>query len=229
MFFSGPLQAGSRTCRIVFPERPQSAPKTAHLFDGRKSHPVDLPSMNFSEVIELPGGDLTLALTRDEIKDPKQLPPHLPILRIPEDVKDFYIVLLPDAKNKDMPVKMNLVSTGAGKLKPGETLWFNFTDHRIVAMLSTMKLDIQPHSKTVSKSSVIESGYYSAKLAYQANGAGPLAPITEQSWWHDIHSRHVGFIVETGGRLPRIYFFRDFRPPLPEGESIEIKPATKRP
>lgn len=47
--------------------------------------------------------------------------------------------------------------------------------------------------------------------AFQANGNAPPAPITEQRWWHDASSRHLGFVANTGGKLPKIYFFRDFR------------------
>ena len=61
------LHAQSRTCRIVFPERPQSAPKVAYLFDGKVSLAVTLPSMNLSEVIKLPPGELTIAITTDKI------------------------------------------------------------------------------------------------------------------------------------------------------------------
>ena len=40
-----------RACRIIFPDRPRDAPTEVHLFDGTASRKVELPSMNFSEVI----------------------------------------------------------------------------------------------------------------------------------------------------------------------------------
>lgn len=123
LLFANTLQARPRTCRVVFPERPQDAPKVAFLFDGSKSQNVTLPSMNLSEVIELAGGELTIAMTPNETSDPKTLSPTAPFLRIPEKLMDFYIIITPDPKNKDLPIKMNLVDMGAGKLKPGETLW----------------------------------------------------------------------------------------------------------
>lgn len=205
-----------RTCRIVYPERPQGAPKTAFLFDGTKSQDVTLPSMNLSEVIEVPSGELTLAMTAEKISDPKKLAPDTPFLVIPELVRDFYIIITLDSKNQIFPVKMNLVETGGDKLKPGETLWSNLTEHRIVAKLGDAAMTLEPRGKTISKDPAPSSGYYVAKFSYQAAGKGPLAPITEQSWWHDAGSRHLGFVVNTGGRLPKIYFFRDFREPEAE-------------
>ena len=131
-----------RSCRIVFPERPQAAPKMAYLFDGVKSQRVTLPSMNLSEVIELPDGELTIAMTTNEISDPKVLSPSAPLLKIPEMVMDFYIIMTADPSNHDMPVKMNLVDTGGGKLKPGETLWYNLTQHRIAAKLGSADMSL---------------------------------------------------------------------------------------
>jgi hypothetical protein len=208
------LQAKPRLCRIVFPERPQDAPKSAYLFDGSKSHVATLPSMNLSEVIELPDGEITLAMTTNEISDPKVLSPNAPLVRIPEKVMDFYIIITPDPQNQELPIKMNLVDTGGGKLKPGETLWYNFTGHRIVAKLGSAGMSVDPMGRTISKDPVPTSDYYIARFAYQVDGKGALAPITEQSWWHDATSRHLGFMVNSGGKLPKIYFYRDYR--LPE-------------
>lgn len=215
------VQAQSRTCRIVFPERPQSSPKSAYIFDGNKSQPVTLPSMNLSEVIELPAGELIIAMTSSSITDPKTLPPKSPLLKIPENIRDFYIIITPDPENKELPIKMNLVNTGEGKLKPGETLWYNLTNHRIAAKLGSAEMIIDPNGRSISKDPVPTSGYYTAILRYQADGKGAYAPITEQSWWHDAKSRHLGFMVNTGGKLPRIYYFRDFRIPKEEQEATE--------
>lgn len=210
--FANTLEA-KRSCRIVFPERPKEAPKAAYLFDGSKSQRITLPSMNFSEVVELPGGELTIALTPNEVSDPKVLSPGTPLIKIPEKVTDFYIIITPDPANHDLPVKMNLVETGGGKLNSGETLWYNFTEHRIAAKLGGAAMTLDPTGRTISKDPAPTSGYYIARFAYQAEGKGAFAPITEQQWWHDANSRHLGFIVNSGGKLPKIYFYRDFRDP----------------
>lgn len=207
----GISHAKQRTCRIVYPERPNDAPKTAFLFDGVKSFAVTLPSMNLSEVIPLPPGPLTLVMTSEEIRDPKMIPAGAPKVSISENVNDCYLIMMPDPKNTYLPLKINLVDAGDQKLKAGETLWFNFTNHRIVAKLGTTELDVQPASRTISKAPLTASGYYIARFGYKADGTAPLAPITEQSWWHDANHKHLGFMVNTGGKLPRIYYFRDFR------------------
>lgn len=220
-FLASTVQAKSRMCRLVFPERPRDAPKSAYLFDGAKSHRVTLPSMNLSEVIELPDGELTIALARHEINDPKVLTPGAPVLKIPESTTDFYIIITPNPQNQDLPVKMNLVNTGGGKLNPGETLWYNFTEHRIAAKLGSNDMSVDPNGRTISKDPIPSSGYYIARFAYQAQGTGTFAPITEQQWWHDANSRHLGFIANSGGKLPKIYFFRDFRDAEPAKQEAQ--------
>jgi len=200
-----------RTCRIVFPERPNDAPKIAYIFDGEQSQQVALPSMNFSNIIALPAGDITLLMTPSVITDLENLPLGAPRLKIKEGIKDFYILVTPDPSNSILPLKMNLVSASDGKFKPGETLWFNLTDHRIAAKLGESKLVVNPKSSKVSESPISGSGYYRAEFAYQSEAEGNLQKITEQQWWHDAKSRHLGFIVNTGGKLPKLYFYRDFR------------------
>lgn len=214
LMLSNSLDA-KRTCRIISPERPNNAPKTAYLFDGTKSKRVALPSMNFSEVIELPAGELTLILSPRDISDPEVIPPNVARLTLSKDVTDFYILISPDPENKDFPIKMNLVDASGGKLKSGETLWYNLTEHRILAKLGNTKMSVSPKGRTISKNPAKASGYYRAEFIYQVKGKGKPARITEQSWWHDAESKHLGFILSSGGRLPKIYFFRDFR--LKEG------------
>lgn len=206
-----PASSSDRTCRIIFPERPNKAPRLAYLFDGNKSIQVNLPSTNFSKVIVLPRGELTLVMTPTKISDPKKVPPGAPKLKIPEAVKDFYILMTPNPSNSILPVRMNLVNTSEGRLRKGQTLWFNLTDHRIVAKLGDKKMSVGPKSSTVTSDPVSDSGYYRAKLAFQPNAEGKFHKITEQHWWHDAENRHLGFIVDSGGRLPKIYYYRDFR------------------
>jgi len=203
--------SSKRTCRIVFPERPNNLPKFAYLYDGKNSQRVTLPSMNFSKVIDLPSGELTLSLTPSEITDPENLPQNAPKLIVPEDVVDFYIILSSSASNALLQVQLELVNLDNRQLQPGQTLWKNLTDHRIRAELGTKKMSVEPKRETVSYSPVSESGYYRAKFDFQPHGQGNFYKFTEQQWWHDIKSRHVGFIVPTGGRLPKIYYYRDFR------------------
>ena len=213
--------AQSRACRIVYPERPQEMRKSAYLFDGSKSSEVSLPSMNLSEVMHLADGKITISLTLDKIESPELLPAKAPQLVIPEHVRDFYIIMTADPANEYMPVKMILVDPEEHKAGPGETLWYNFTAHRIFAKLGGTDMSIVPGGQRVSKAPTAAGGYYEADFEYQIRGEGPLARITEQNWWHDSTSRNLGLIMDSGGRLPKIMVFRDFRTTEKESADTE--------
>jgi hypothetical protein len=200
-----------RTCRLVFPERQKDTPKFVYLFDGKKNQRVYLANTNFSKVVNLPTGELTLLMARNEIADSKNLLPGAPRLKILETVRDFYILVSPDPSNKELSVRMTLIDAGDGKLLSGKTLWINLTDHRILADLGESKMEVDPKGRTITKAPLPKSGYYQAKFSYQHEAKGEVLRITEQQWWHDANSRHLGFIMSSGGRLPKIFFFRDFR------------------
>lgn len=199
-----------RTCRIIFPERLNDSPKFAQLFDGRISQKVDLPTMNFSPEISIAVGEITLFMTAEPVTDLKKLATTTPKLIIPEDVKDFYIVVSPDIENPTLPVKMELIILKDDEYKLGETLWINKTKHQIAANLGESKMSVAPESQSISKNPMENSGYYRAEFTYQINAEGDFKKITEQQWWHDKKSRHLAFVVETD-RLPKIFIFRDFR------------------
>lgn len=203
---------GQRSCRLLFPERLNYAPKNAYLFDGRTSHRVSLPSMNFSRILELPSGELTLILTTNAVTAPEQIPPHAARLSVAAETDEFYILLSADPDNPQLPVQMRLIDMSGDKLRSGETLWFNQTEHRIIASLGDHEMTVEPQQEIVSEAPIAKSGYYTAKFKYQRESQGDILKITEQQWWHDADSRHLGFISDTQhGRLPKIFFFRDFR------------------
>lgn len=204
--------AAPRTCRFVYPERPADAPKTAYLFDGKKSRLIGLPSMNLSEIVSLPSGELTILMTPEEVEDIETLPPTAPRLIIPETVGECVVIVSPDPENPTLPVRLILLNTGGGKLKLGETMWFNLTEHRIAAKLGEAKVSIDPKGQAVSTPAMAQSGYYRAEFIFQPQGKGDFQRITEQSWWHDAKGKQLGFVVDTGGRLPGIYTFIDLRP-----------------
>lgn len=205
-----------RICRIVFPERPQDAPKFLHLFDGKNSQEVELASMNLSPTYKLASGAIQLKLLTAQVEDPKEVPPDAPSVDIPADYSDFLLLVLSDPNNKIAPVKLEAVNLDSENFKIGQTLWVNRTDKTIEGKLGEQTLLLEPASSKilgapVSDKGVPTSGYYSASFTYQVDEKGVFEPISEQQWWHDANSRHLGFIVDTGGKLPKIFFFRDFR------------------
>lgn len=205
------LRKTERTCRLVFPEKPGDSPEFVYLYDGKENHRVYLSAVNFSDVVKIARGNISLIMTTAPISDPENIRPEYPRVSIPETIQNFYIFLSVDEENKVLPLRMNLINLDSGKFKPGHTLWYNFTDHRIAAKLGQTKMSVDAKGSTISEDPLSERGYYRAEFIFQPQSAGDFRKITEQQWWFDAKYRYVGFIADRGGRLPRIYFFRDFR------------------
>jgi len=212
--FSQELKNSARTCRLVFPEKPSGSPRFVYLYDGNDNHKVHLLAVNFSDVVKLKSGDITLIMAPKPISDPKNIPDEYPKLLLPKEVRNFYIFLEPDMKNKVIPLHMRMYSIDSEKFDLGDTLWYNFTKHRITAKLGERELLLLPGKSAISKKTQRESGYCDAEFKYQPSSTGKYRRITEQRWWLDVTSRNVGFVSSRGGGLPKIYFFRDFRSKL---------------
>jgi hypothetical protein len=210
--FSAP-DGGKRNCRIIFPDRPHDAPAEVYLFDGKASRKVELPSMNLSEVIHLPPGDLELGLTAAPVDKPGQLPPEAPTTKIAASIRDFYLVVVSDPDNKFLPLRMLSVDPNDKRPEPGQTLWINLSKHAISGTLGNESLDIPASARVLAKVPLNANGYLKAEFRYQPQSGGEFLPLMNKSWWFDIKSGNLGFIIDSGGRMPGIFTFRDFRDP----------------
>lgn len=202
----------TRTCRILFVERPSGAPSKAFLFDGKTSYQVSLPSMNFGEVIELPPGDITIGMTSQPVSDPELFPSDAPTAKIPEHFQHIYLLVVSDSSNKQIPVRLKLINIDNNQFKAGQTLWINLTKHRIAAKLGSKQLFIPPMKRSVSDEPMSSSGYFKAQFFYQPQGTDQFYPVMRKSWWHDATSKNLGFIIGTHAKLPKIFTLRDRRP-----------------
>lgn len=202
----------TRTCRILFLDGPDNAPSTLHLFDGARSQEVELPRMNLSPVYELPPGNLTLSLLTAPPADPTKLPPGAPSAKVPETFIDFYLLVSSDPSNKVAPVSMQVINAGMDRLRAGQMLWFNLTEHQVGGVLGSEKLAMQPKSTVTIDPPVSGAKDYPVNLAYRIQGKEHLYPICETKWLHDPRSRSLAFIFNKPGvRTPRVLVFADFR------------------
>jgi hypothetical protein len=205
-------EQAKRTCRILFLEGPDSAPNTLQLFDGTRSREVELPRMNLSRIYELPPGNLTLTLLPAPIDDPAKLSPGAPSIKLPEAVTDFYLLLTSDPSNGIAPVGMQVINAGVDRLRAGQMLWFNLTEHQVGGRLGSEKLAIQPRSTATLDPPAAGATDYPVDLAYRVEGKEQLYPICETKWLHDPRSRSLAFIfAKPGTRTPRVLVFPDFR------------------
>lgn len=204
-------QEKTRTCRIIYLMRDGDDPTEAFLFDGSMSHKVQLSSLNFSEVIELPSGNITVGMSPDSVDAPGTFPEGAPTVAIPEQVTDVYLLLHKDPENKVFPIEMRTLNIDDENLKVGHTLWINLSRHTIATQMGEERIVIPPSKISISSPPLKDSGYFLAEFAYQKNSEGPFLPVMKKSWWFDATSKNLGFIVDTGARMPKIFTVRDRR------------------
>lgn len=201
----------ARTCRIFNLEPSRNSPREAFLFDGTNSQKVALPSQHFSKVIKLPSGTLNLSLSPAEVHSSEELSPETPQTVVPEELNDFYLILAKDPDNEVLPVEIFPVQTNPD-LKPGETLWTNLTTYTCKARLGNHTVVIASMDQTISPAPLKKGGYYQAQFLYRISDSEEFRPIMTKSWWCDPTSPYLGFVLNRGSHLPKIFSIRDHRP-----------------
>lgn len=212
-------EEGSRTCRILFLDGSDDAPEKLHLFDGTSSQEVELTRMGFSPTYKIIPGDLTLTLLPKPpdppatAGDPPVIPADAPKALLAAAISDFYLIVSSDTSNKVAPVKIQIVNASAEKFKPGQMLWFNLTESKIGGIVGSQKLAIAPNSRLILDAPATKREDYHVNIQFIPPGKQRVEPLCETNWSHDPNSRSVYFVINTGGILPRILGFPDFRQP----------------
>ena len=206
----------TRTCRILFLDDAGNAPKKLHLFDGSASQEVELTRMGFSPIYKIAAGDITLAMlasppVADEGGKGFVIPPGAPKAAVTAAIADCYLMVASDPSNKVAPVRFQMIDASAARFKQGHMLWFNLTENRIAGTLGKRKLLVEPNSNAMIKPPANKLEDYHVNIQYLAPGAQRAEPLCETNWTCDPRSRSVFIIANTGGRVPRVLGFPDFR------------------
>lgn len=216
-------EASKRNCRILFLDRPDTAPKSLYLFDGATSQQVDLPSMNLSPVYKIASNTTQIKLLPEQVDKPEAISPDAPDVQIPEEYTNILLLVSSDSENKIAPVKITSIHLN---FKVGQSLWINRTDKHIGGKLGEQTLALEPQGTKIidapqANQDAQSNGYFEASFTYRKKDSDVFLPISEQRWWHDPKSRYIGVVEQSGVRLPKINFFRDFRDDAAEEKSVE--------
>jgi len=209
------------TCRMVFLERTSGSPNQAFIFDGTTNHSVKLSSMNLSDPVTLSEGTIFISMTSKKITDLTTLPATAPRVKIPLGSTQLYIIVANDINNKVFPVRLLAIDSSDNKLKQGQTLWINLSNNIVAGRLNQKKFTIAAKKKLITSPPLDKAGYYKTAFAYKPVDKDKYHPIMQKTWWHDPESKYLGFIINRGGRLPKIFTFRDR---LRKNDEEEIDP-----
>lgn len=212
LVFSQYAQSSVRSCRFILLESPEDYEEDMYLFDGTKSTKIQYSIYTLSPIYELPHGDIELVLSPKIKAQNKNLPDNAVKVLIDEDLVEILLVLRIEPENKEQPIKALVIDVGDDKIKLGQTLWLNYTANTISAELGDKVSEIKPDSQAISDVPLSESGFLKAEFSYKTPDAEIFSPIMKKSWWLDISSKNIGFIVnDKNRRLPKIFMMRDKR------------------
>lgn len=221
---SGATSSPSRTCRILFLAAPDNAPKKILLSDGVKSQEVELPSMNLSDVYGLAPGNITLKLFSHQPPEGQPIPPDAPSVAIPEAIKDCYLLISSDPKNKVAPLRVQMIDADSGSFKAGKMMWFNLSPFEIGGQLGKTNLSIKSNSRIIVEPPAKGVEDYPVRLGYLPATGKRMEPIFSTLWRHDPAARNVIFILMTANsRMPQVRGFVDSRD-SPKSEGVVAKP-----
>ncbi|MBT8037940.1 MAG: hypothetical protein KJO21_10390 [Verrucomicrobiae bacterium] len=204
--------AQGRTYRVLFPEQLKIKDLELYLFNGQNSEKIQPLRKTLSPIYQLPGGEITLKLTLNQVNQGETFPQETASAEISSDTTDLLLLILNDPGNANIPLKMVIIDIGDQQLKAGETLWLNQTKNTIHASLGNQNLVIEPESRIVSKPPSETSGYYKASFGYQLPKSEATKAVMRKSWWHDATSKSYGFVIKNArSTLPTIFTVRDRR------------------
>lgn len=219
--FSVAQEPPQRTCRILFLAAPADAPKTLFLSAGGIAQEIELPSMNFSKVYDLPPGDITLSMHTAKPVPDEPLPAAAPKAVVRKAQHNLYLLVASDPANPIAPVSFQVINADANGFKNGQLLWFNLSPHRIGGKIGSQTLNLAPNAKAILKAPADQAGDYNVRIGYVPTGTERAEPLCETVWLHDPRTKNVVFVLPVAdSRIPRIMGFPDYR----EAEGPVVKP-----
>lgn len=205
----GPANA-DRTCRILFVGDSDHVPEKPSLFDGKVSREVELPFQNLSPVYSLASGDQTLRLRIGPAGAAKNVNPDSPSVKIPKAVTDFYLVVSRELEDGVAQFKLEIFD--ASKLKKGQMLWLNRTEHFLEGQMGEQKLELAPNANKVIDAPTTKKEDYAAQISIKKSETGTLLPLMKSKWRHEPEIRTVVIVVtKPGSRFPRVTGLSDRR------------------
>ncbi|MFT4176921.1 MAG: hypothetical protein QM627_09720 [Luteolibacter sp.] len=209
-----------RTCRILFLSPPENAPQKVYLNDGADTRPVELPSLNLSEIYELAGGNIQIRLLAEPPVEGLPLATDLPAVAVPENVRDCYLLVTSDPKNAKLPLKLQIVDASPTGFRAGQMMWLNLTPYQVGGQLGSRTLNLKPNSQSILDSPTAGDDTYPVKIGYNPGKGQKPALIVSTTWMHNISGRNIVFVMMLpNSKIPRIKGYSDFRTPPKQGKT----------
>ncbi|MFM2198209.1 MAG: hypothetical protein RLZZ505_1641 [Verrucomicrobiota bacterium] len=204
------LPADARKARAIFVQPPDQAAGKAALFTGKEYLEIELPRRNFSPEVDLPAGDLNLAILPGQLAPDSEVPAGAPKIHIPEAWSRCLLLFLPDPSNKVFPARVIPVNASGADFQKGHTLVFNASTAAIMGNFGGQSVKVLPGKFGIMKEPVSGFGAYPVDIACVFPGDAKPTYICRSSWQHDPEARQILFVTPAPGyKIPRVWGILD--------------------
>jgi hypothetical protein len=210
----GQQPKAGRTCRILFLGAQENSPKTIYLHDGVGTQKVDLPTLNFSSVYNLPPGNISLKLCLTSPTEEQPIPADAPSATVSEATTDCYLLVTSDPKNSLIPLRFHVVDANPAGFRLGEMMWLNLTPYLVGGNLGSRTLNLKPNSQVIVSAPTDGPGSYPVKIGYDPGNKKKPALMVSTEWPHNPNGRNIVFVMMLpNSKIPRIKGYSDYREP----------------
>jgi len=187
--------SAERKVRILYYQAPQGAPREAFLY-GSSGQYVDVrfPRWNLSDKVTLPDSGEQFILLPEQLAEDVQPPAGAPRIHIPLGWELTVLLILPDANNPVLPVRVQTINASASVFGPGELYWVNLTDIAVGGLIGESKLLMKPRSTQIMKAPKQENGDYPVLIDCATPGENKRRWLVRQTWRHNSNARQLVFV-----------------------------------
>ncbi len=154
-----------RTAQLLYFKAPKGAPKSVHIYqEGVQPIEVDVRRNNFSETFQLEDGETVLRFLGARLEESETFPSKAPSLKVPADYDKVLILAFSDPSNPILPIHFEVINANHDRFGPGDRMFINFTDNRIVGKVGRQALDLGARSVAVVSDAAKPKESYQVRL-----------------------------------------------------------------
>lgn len=203
------LPATACKVKAIFVQPPVAVPEKAVLFTVQKSEEIELPQRNLSVAVELPAGDLTVAVLPEKPTQ-SEIPAGAPKIKIPEAWTSCILLFFHDPANSVFPARVIPVNTSAADFPLGQTVMFNVSTATILAKFGSEIIRVNPGQSGTVKPSSSEDGNYLVAIDCAYPGDKEPIAVCRSTWPLEENARQIMFVTPVPDqKVPRVWSVLD--------------------
>jgi hypothetical protein len=207
------LPATACKVKAIFVQPSGEVPEKAVLVVAGKFEEIELPQRNLSEAVELPSGDLAVAVLPGRPAQ-AELPAAAPKFKIPAAWTNCVLLFFHDPSNQVFPARVIPVNTSSADFPIGHTMVFNVTPATVVAKFGTAVIRIKPGQSESVKPSGGGDEDYSIAIDCAYPGDQEPTVVCRSVWPHEKKVRQILFITPVPDqKVPRVWGVLDHPEP----------------